>query len=98
MRKLFIRLPDLSGDGSGNPGGPGSALLSGHFSDLLPADKEIYHLLSNCLLCGACAENCASGVKADELIQKGRSLFLEKVGPGKWKKFWPGKFCPMGIA
>ncbi|MGC1403431.1 MAG: (Fe-S)-binding protein, partial [Thermodesulfobacteriota bacterium] len=72
------------------------SLLSGHFSDLLPADKEIYHLLSNCLLCGACAENCASGVKADELIQKGRSLFLEKVGPGKWKKFLAREILPRG--
>jgi glycolate oxidase iron-sulfur subunit len=70
------------------------ALLSGHFSDLLPADKEIYHLLSNCLLCGACAENCASGVKADELIQKGRCLFMEKVGPSKWKRFLTREILP----
>lgn len=70
------------------------ALLSAHFSDLLPADKEIFHLLSNCLLCGACAENCASGVKADELIQKGRCLFLEKVGPANWKKFLAREVLP----
>jgi glycolate oxidase iron-sulfur subunit len=70
------------------------ALLSGHFSDLLPADKEIYHLLSNCLLCGACAENCASGVKADELVQKGRCLFLERVGPAKWKTFLAREVLP----
>ncbi len=70
------------------------ALLSGYFSDQLPADKEIYHLLSNCLLCGACAENCASGVKADELIQKGRCLFMEKVGPAKGKRFLARDILP----
>ena len=75
------------------------ALLSGHFSDLLPADKEIYHLLSNCLLCGACAENCASGVKADELIQKGRCLVSGKGGAGQVEEiFGPGNFAPSAIA
>jgi len=63
------------------------ALLSGYFSDRLPANKEIYHLLSNCLLCGACAENCPSGVKAEDLIQQGRSLLIEKVGAARGKKF-----------
>jgi glycolate oxidase iron-sulfur subunit len=62
------------------------ALLSGHLSDDLPADKRLYDLLSNCLLCGACSENCPSGVQADDLIQQGRSLLLEKVGAARWKK------------
>jgi glycolate oxidase iron-sulfur subunit len=63
------------------------ALLSANFSNLLAADRGLYELLSNCLLCGACAENCASGVKADDLIQQGRSVLIEKVGAAKWKKF-----------
>lgn len=70
------------------------AILSGYFSNPQPVDKEVYHLLSNCLLCGACAENCASGVKADELIQKGRCLFMEKVGPAKLKKFLAREILP----
>jgi glycolate oxidase iron-sulfur subunit len=63
------------------------ALLSANFSNLLAADRRLYELLSNCLLCGACAENCASGVRADDLIQQGRSVLIEKVGAAKWKKF-----------
>jgi glycolate oxidase iron-sulfur subunit len=71
------------------------SLLSGYFSDLLPADKEIFNLLSNCLLCGACAENCPSGVNADDLIQQGRSLLLEKVGGAKWRRMLAKEILPL---
>jgi glycolate oxidase iron-sulfur subunit len=71
------------------------SLLSGYLSDLLPANKEIFNLLSNCLLCGACAENCPSGVKADDLIQQGRSLMLEKVGAAKWKRILARGILPL---
>jgi glycolate oxidase iron-sulfur subunit len=70
------------------------ALLAGYFSDALPADKKLYELLSNCLLCGACAENCPSGVKADDLIQQGRSLLIEKVGAAKGKRILAKDFLP----
>jgi len=70
------------------------SLLADYLSGLLPGDQELYHLLSNCLLCGACAENCPGGVAADELIQKGRSLFLEKTGAAPWKKFLAGQLLP----
>lgn len=70
------------------------SLLADYLSGLLPGDREIYHLLSNCLLCGACAENCPSGVAADELIQKGRTLLLEKTGAARWKKFLAGQLLP----
>lgn len=70
------------------------ALLSSLSSGDLPADRELYHLLSYCLLCGACAENCASGVRADDLIRQGRSLLMEKVGAAKWKKFLAEKIMP----
>jgi glycolate oxidase iron-sulfur subunit len=70
------------------------SLLSGYFSNLLPANKEIFNLLNNCLLCGACAENCPSGVKADDLIQKGRSLLLEKVGAAKWRRILAKEILP----
>ena len=70
------------------------ALLSGYFSDTLPPDKKLYELLSNCLLCGACTENCPSGVKADDLIQQGRSLLIEKVGAAKGKRILAKNFLP----
>ncbi|MBI4765752.1 MAG: (Fe-S)-binding protein, partial [Deltaproteobacteria bacterium] len=70
------------------------ALLAGYFSEALPADKKLYELLSNCLLCGACAENCPSGVKADDLIQQGRSLLIEKVGAAKGKRILDKNFLP----
>jgi glycolate oxidase iron-sulfur subunit len=70
------------------------ALLSGYLSDSLPADQRLYELLSHCLLCGACTENCPSGVKADDLIQQGRSVVIEKVGTAKWKKFFAREILP----
>jgi len=70
------------------------ALLSGYLSDSLPADQRLYELLSNCLLCGACTENCPSGVKADDLIQQGRSVLIEKAGAAKWKKFFAREILP----
>ena len=70
------------------------SILSGYFSDLLPANKEIFNLLSNCLLCGACAEYCPGGVKADDLIQQGRSLLLEKVGAAKGRRLLAKKILP----
>lgn len=70
------------------------ALLAANFSNLLSADRQLYELLSNCLLCGACAENCAGGVRADDLIQKGRSLLMEKAGPGFWKKILARELLP----
>jgi glycolate oxidase iron-sulfur subunit len=70
------------------------ALLSNFNSKELPADKDLYDLLSYCLLCGACAENCASGVRADDLIQQGRSLLIEKAGAANWKKFLAGSLMP----
>lgn len=70
------------------------ALLSGYLSNALPANQRLYELLSNCLLCGACSENCPSGVKADDLIQQGRGLLLEKVGAARWKKFMANGILP----
>ncbi len=72
-------------------------LLSGYLSNSLPADKRLYELLSNCLLCGACAENCPSGVKVDELIQQGRSMLMEKVGGAKWKRKLAKEILPFPL-
>lgn len=70
------------------------ALLAGYLSNDLAADTKLYELLSNCLLCGACAENCPSGVKADDLIQQGRSLLIEKVGAAKGKRILARNLLP----
>lgn len=70
------------------------ALLSSYSSSRIPADDQLYELLSNCLLCGACAENCAGGVEADDLIRQGRSLLLEKTGAAFWKKFLAREILP----
>jgi len=48
----------------------GEADLAGRMKDLL----------SLCLLCGACNEDCANEVMADELIQAGRTLALKGRG------------------
>jgi len=70
------------------------ALLSAKLSDQLSADHQLFELLSNCLLCGACTENCAGRVKADDLIQQGRSLLIEKIGAAKGKKFLARELMP----
>jgi len=44
------------------------------------------HLLQ-CLGCGACSENCANGVKADELILAARALMVESKGLSFPKRF-----------
>jgi glycolate oxidase iron-sulfur subunit len=60
----------------------------------LAAGPEIYRLLTACLLCGACSENCPNGVAADDLIRQGRSLFIQKAGLEKWKKILAGHILP----
>ncbi|MEW6184475.1 MAG: (Fe-S)-binding protein [Thermodesulfobacteriota bacterium] len=70
------------------------ALISGCLSEFLPLDNQLYDLLSNCLLCGACAEHCPSGVKADDLIQQARSLTFAKVGSARWKRILAKEILP----
>jgi glycolate oxidase iron-sulfur subunit len=42
--------------------------------------KRYYKILSQCLLCGTCAENCPNGVCGDEIIREARALLVEKKG------------------
>ena len=96
----FIRLPDLSVEtGKESLVARGRlALLSGHFSDLLPADKEILSSASNCLLCGACAEAGVRGVGKGRRADSKRPLpcLWKRWGPGKWKKILSPGSCPWG--
>lgn len=42
--------------------------------------KRYYQMLSRCLLCGTCAENCPNGVCGDEIIREARALLVGKKG------------------
>jgi len=61
------------------------ALLRAELAGEADLGRRMKDLLSHCLLCGACAEACASGVKADELIQAGRALALAGGGLNRLK-------------
>jgi len=49
-------------------------------------NKRLGKILSQCLLCGTCAENCPNGVRADEIIRQARSLLVEEKGLSLPKK------------
>ncbi|MGE5253626.1 MAG: (Fe-S)-binding protein [Planctomycetaceae bacterium] len=42
--------------------------------------KRYYKILSQCLLCGTCAENCPNGVCGDEIIREARALLVREKG------------------
>jgi glycolate oxidase iron-sulfur subunit len=42
--------------------------------------KRYYKILSQCLLCGTCAENCPNGVCGDEIIREARALLVKEKG------------------
>jgi len=63
------------------------ALLRAELAGEADLGRRMKDLLSHCLLCGACAEVCACGVKADELIQSGRTLALAGGGLNRLKSF-----------
>jgi len=48
--------------------------------------KRFNKILSQCLLCGTCAENCPNGVRADEIIREARSLLIKEKGLSLPKK------------
>lgn len=48
--------------------------------------KRFRQILSQCLLCGTCSENCPNGVRADETIREARSLLVEHKGLSLPKK------------
>jgi glycolate oxidase iron-sulfur subunit len=43
-------------------------------------NKRFSKILSQCLLCGTCSENCPNGVPADEIIRDVRSLLVKEKG------------------
>lgn len=48
--------------------------------------KRFSKILSQCLLCGTCAENCPNGVPADDIIRQARSLLVNDRGLSLPKK------------
>jgi len=42
--------------------------------------KHYYQILSRCLLCGTCTENCPNGVCGDEIIRNARALLVKEKG------------------
>lgn len=45
------------------------------------SEEKIKDILSYCLLCGACAENCPNLVPADHIIQTAREVFISPRNP-----------------
>ncbi len=48
--------------------------------------KRLGKILSQCLLCGTCSENCPNGVPADEILREARSLLVKEKGLSLPKK------------
>jgi len=48
--------------------------------------KRFNQILSQCLLCGTCTENCPNGVRADEVIRQARALLVKEKGLSLPKK------------
>jgi glycolate oxidase iron-sulfur subunit len=57
------------------------SLLKAELSGEADLERRMADLLSHCLLCGACAEFCTTGVKGDELILAGREMANRGSGP-----------------
>jgi glycolate oxidase iron-sulfur subunit len=56
------------------------AVLGGLLDGELTADRQISDMLSRCLLCGRCADNCPSSVASTPAIRAGRELVAQEVG------------------
>ena len=56
------------------------ALIEGMLSGEVEMSAGFDHVLGKCLCCKACAANCPCGVKADELIVRGRQAAVEARG------------------
>ena len=56
------------------------ALMEGMLSGKVEMSAGFDHVLGKCLCCKACAANCPCGVKADELIVRGRQAAVQARG------------------
>lgn len=62
------------------------ALLDGLLNKMFEDPKGVYERLNKCLLCGSCATNCPSGVKALEIFMKARIILTGFMGLSPAKK------------
>ncbi|MFZ5452622.1 MAG: (Fe-S)-binding protein [Thermodesulfobacteriota bacterium] len=62
------------------------ALLDGLARELFQNPQGVQDRLSRCLLCGACAANCPSGVKVLDIFIKARAILAGYLGLPPWKK------------
>jgi glycolate oxidase iron-sulfur subunit len=62
------------------------ALLDGLMQELLKDPRAVQDRLTRCLLCGACAANCPSGVKALDIFIKARAILAGYLGLSPLKK------------
>ena len=73
------------------------ALLRAELTGQEDLENRMKDLLSHCLLCGACTEGCASGVKGDEIIQAGRTLAVQEGGLNKLKSLLTKDLLARGL-
>lgn len=73
------------------------ALLKAELDGPEDLHRRMKDLLSHCLLCGACSENCASGVKGDEIIQTGRAMALQGGGLNRLKSLLTRDILARGL-
>jgi glycolate oxidase iron-sulfur subunit len=55
--------------------------------ELKRSSKKLKEIISLCLLCGACTENCPNLVEGDKIIQKARGVLFSKKYPALPLKF-----------
>jgi glycolate oxidase iron-sulfur subunit len=62
------------------------ALLDGLLAEMFQDPQGVYDRLNRCLLCGACAANCPSGVSTLEIFLKARAVLAGVMGLTPAKK------------
>lgn len=62
------------------------ALLHGLAHDLFQDPGAVLERLQRCLLCGACAANCPSGVRVLEIFLRARAILTSYLGLSPWQK------------
>jgi Uncharacterized conserved protein containing a ferredoxin-like domain len=58
-----------------------SLIESQEDKELKRSSKKLKEIISLCLLCGACTENCPNLVEGDKIIQKARGVLFSKNIP-----------------
>lgn len=62
------------------------AILDGLLNKMFESPDGVYNRLNRCLMCGSCAANCPSGVKALDIFIKARVILTAFMGLSAGKK------------